>query len=333
MTVPIAILLWVLAAPAAVWLAGAIYYDLCRQRPLGRLLAALWLIAVLLSVFLPIPVWIAPVVTLCVVAGSLGWWLRIEPRSDRDWRPDLALPATPTIEPDAVTIHNLRHSLYRSLDDVTPRYRDVRLQLDGLRAMDLVVGNWGSALMAHPFAVFEFAPGPDDPEPVRVGFSLEVRNRIGEGFSLFRNLYRQNELFCAAADERDLIRRRVEHEPSTSVHLYRLRLRPETVRIRFLDYARLLNDLAERPRWYNGITTNCTTGVYKTFTENRPPLDWRVVANGKLDAFLYDLGLLDDAMPFEELKAASLINETARGLPDEGFGDAIRRGRPGFGTM
>lgn len=328
---PVVILvLWLFAVPAAVWLSGAIYFDLFQQRRVGRLAALLWLATVAGTGVLVEPSWVAPVATLGVVTLSLGWWLRIPPKRDRDWRPDLAIQATAVITPDAVTIRGLRHSVYRSLDDVTPNFRDVTLDLNRLRAMDMVVGNWGSSLMAHPFAVFEFAPLADEREPLRIGFSLEVRNLRGQGFSIFRNLYRQNELFCAVADERDMIRRRVEHEPSTSVYLYRLRLKPKTIRTRFLDYAQLLNDLAEHPRWYNGIMTNCTTGVYRTFTENRPPLDWRVVANGKLDAYLYDLGLLDDSMPFQQLKAASLINDASRGIPDAGFGDAIRRGRPGF---
>lgn len=328
----IGVVLWILALPAAIWLAGAVYYDLLGGTRIARITALIWLALVAVLAVVGQPFWLAPSAVLGVVAVSLVWWLRIPPRADRDWRPDLALQATAEISPerDEVLLRHVRHSEYRSLDDVTPRYRDERLRLDRLRAMDIAVGNWGIPIMSHPFAIFEFAPDRDGQEPTRIGFSLEVRSLRGQGFSLFRNLYRQNELFCAVADERDLIRRRVEHEPSTRVYLYRLQMRSDTIRLRFLEYAELINGLAERPRWYHAIATNCTTGVFRSFTRNRPRIDWRIVVNGLIDAYLYDLGLLDRSLPLVELRERSLINDAARGHPDEGFGDAIRRGRPGF---
>lgn len=88
--------------------------------------------------------------------------------------------------------------------------------------------------------------------------------------------------------------------------------------------------LAAEPRFYNGITTNCTTGIYRRYKANRPPFDWRVVVNGQLDAYLYKLGLLDQSLSFPELKNACRINPVAKGLPDENFGNTIRAGRPGF---
>ncbi|MEM8757420.1 MAG: DUF4105 domain-containing protein [Planctomycetota bacterium] len=316
--------------PSLIWMAGAIFFDVGRKTELGRAAAVLWVLAVIAKVIFWEPTW-QPVLAYAVIfVGFLAWWFSLKPRADRQWRDDLMIPASADVDQDTVTVRNVRHSIYRSLEDVTPRYSDRTYRLSGLRAMDLLVSNWGSTLMSHPFAIFEFEPSEPGGEPQRIGFSLEVRNLKGEGFSLFRNLYRQNELYCAAADERDLIRRRAEHEGERQLYLYRLKIQPETMRIRFLEYISLINDLAAEPRWYNAITTNCTTGVFRIYTENRPKLDWRVLANGKLDEYLYQIGALDQSLPFDELKEACRISEVAPGLPDEGYGCAIRIGRPGF---
>ncbi len=51
--------------------------------------------------------------------------------------------------------------------------------------------------------------------------------------------------------------------------------------------------------------------------------------SGYVDAFAYDLGGLDDSMPFKELKRRSLINARAQAAVDaEDFSRRIRRGLP-----
>ncbi|MEM9165745.1 MAG: DUF4105 domain-containing protein [Planctomycetota bacterium] len=330
MSVVLQMMYWLAAVPAGLWVAGAIFYDMGQKSEPGRALAIAWLLGVIAAGLLWEPVWQPLVALLIVLAAVIVWWRRIPPQSDRDWRDDLMRPPSAELRDNTVTIRDVRHSIYHSLDDVTPRFSDGVYPLDRLLAMDLLVSNWGSALMSHPFAIFEFGGETPEDEPARIGFSLEVRNLKGEGFSLWRNLYRQNELFCAAADERDLIRRRVEHEDGRKLYLYRLKIQPETMRIRFLEYVEIMNELAHAPQWYNALTTNCTTGVFRRYTLNKPPLDWRVLANGKLDEYLYQLGVIDTSIPFEDLKQACLINSVAHGHPDKGFGDAIRQGRPGF---
>ncbi len=330
MTVLIALLYVLVVLPLNAWVAGAIYFDAFKSSAAGRVVAIVWFAAIVLIGILVHPTWIALLLALSLDAGFFAWWVRIRPTHDRDWRPELAVMPTAELEGDLVTIRNVRFARYQSLDDITPNYDDRTFSMTRLRAMDIAVGNWGSIFMSHPFAVFEFEPESPGDEPARVGFSLEVRSLRGQSFSLFRNLFKQNELICVAADERDLLRRRVDHEPDTQIFLYRLKLRPETLRVRFHEYLDTINDLAEEPRWYNGITTNCTTGVYRRYKANKPPFNWRVVVNGQLDAYLYELGVLDQSLPFDQLKAASRINDSARGLPDENYGNTIRQGRPGF---
>lgn len=330
MTLILALAYVLVILPLNAWIAGAIYYDAFKASAPGRVAGIIWFAAVVLIGILLHPTWLALLLVLSLDAGFFAWWIRIASTHDRDWRPELAVMPTAELAGDAVTIRNVRFARYQSLDDITPHHEDRTYSLARLRAMDIAVGNWGSIFMSHPFAIFEFEPESPDHEPPRIGFSLEVRSLKGQQFSLTRNLFKQNELICVAADERDLIRRRVDHEKNTQIYLYRLKLRPETLRVRFHEYLDTINALAAEPRFYNGITTNCTTGIYRRYKANRPPFDWRVVVNGQLDAYLYKLGLLDQSLPFPELKEACRINPVARGLPDHNYGNTIRQGRPGF---
>ena len=107
-------------------------------------------------------------------------------------------------------------------------------------------------------------------------------------------------------------------------HLYRFNTGPDELRTAFLDYVGAINRLCETPRWYHGICANCTTTYYR-LPNSRPRLDWRVIANGRLEQALYDDGRLDRTLPFQELRRAAYLNEVANSAPEEGFGDHIRR--------
>lgn len=328
-----AYLLALTAVVFAFWVAGAIYYDACNASRRGAVLAVLTWAAIVAAVVFWRPIGYPLAAVAAVAAGVLAWWFNLPPSHDRDWRTELAVLPSATIDGDRFTLHRVRDTLYRSLDDVTPRYNDHAVRLSRLRTMDVLVSEWGSKLMCHPIAIFGF----DDPEGpgrmYRVGFSLEVRARKGQGFSLTRNLYRQNELICVMATEHDFYRRRVDHEPGRRLHLYRLRIRPEVLRTRFLEYIDLVNAIHAEPRWYHALATNCTTAIVRRYRSNRPTMDWRVLVNGQMTRWLYDIGALEtDGLEFDELHERSLINDRVRDASEERFGDEIRRGLPGFGV-
>jgi hypothetical protein len=57
------------------------------------------------------------------------------------------------------------------------------------------------------------------------------------------------------------------------------------------------------------------------------PFDWRVLANGYLDEFLYERGIIDTSRPFAEVKAQSLIDARAKAADqDAEFSRRIREG-------
>src|SRR4029450_2134660 len=113
------------------------------------------------------------------------------------------------------------------------------------------------------------------------------------------------------------------------VYLYRTTISPAHARERFLEYIHSLNSLQNKPRWYNTITTNCTTSIRTQQPPNeRAPWDGRILLNGKGDKLMYERNrLVTGGLPFGELKTRSLIDARARAANDSpDFSKLIRDG-------
>jgi Domain of unknown function (DUF4105) len=283
------------AVAIALWMAGAIYYDVGRGTRWGRLLAPAWVVGVFVLFAAWQPLWQPFAILLAVAAPFVGWWLRLKPSQDRDWEPSVAVLPRAVRTGDAIMIENVRNFEYRSRDDFTPHYDTRTLHLANLKAGDLIVFTWGSPWMSHPVLVFDF--GPDG----RVCVSIEVRYRKGQDYSTLRNLYPQQELIFLVADERDIILRRTKHGHDEEGYLYHLDASAKELQTVFLDYVAVISGLYETPRWYHGLCANCTTTFYR-LPHSRFRLDWRVILNGRPDRALYEGSRLDRALPFPELR-------------------------------
>ena len=237
----------------------------------------------------------------------------------------MALLPYATREGEVVTLHNVRNFDYRSEEDFTPRYELRRLDMRNLRGLDLFITYWGSPYMAHPILSFDF--GKDG----HVCFSIETRPERGEEYSALGGLYRRFELTYVVADERDVVRLRTNFRKGEEVYLYRLKA--PFVRQGFLEYIRTVNELHEAPRWYNAITDNCTSAIrHQRAAAERPPWNWRMLANGYGDELLYERGSIDRSLPFAELKRRSHINARATAANDApDFSARIREGLPPAG--
>ncbi len=323
---PLRFLAWVGALGFAAWAAGALYFDLP---------AAAWRLpaagAFLLFFFTAIGRFGSTTTKLSVAYLSCGlvlvWWLGIKPRNDRDWQPEVAQTAWANVNGDLITIHNVRHCDYRTETDFTPRWETRTVRLSDLTGMDIAVNYWGSPWMAHPIVSFQFASAPP------LCFSIETRQEKGESYSAIGGLYRQYELIYLAADERDVLRVRTNFREGEDVYLYRATADAAHARERFLEYIASLNELHATPRWYNAITTNCTTAIRTQHAASkRAPWDWRMLVNGKGDKMLYERGAIaTGGLPFAELKERAHINAAAKAAGDApDFSRRIRQGRPGF---
>jgi hypothetical protein len=259
-------------------------------------------------------------------AGVLVVWAGAEPSNDREWQPEVAVLPHATIDGDLVTVHDIRNFDYRSELDFTPAYYDRSFDLRRLEGVDLVAAYWMGPAIAHLLLSFDFG---DD----HLAVSIEVRKELDEAYSSLAGFFRNYELVYVVADERDVIRLRTNYRksPPEDVYLFRVKGPLENARRIFLDYLRDINELRERPRFYNTLTTNCTTMIlaHAAVNPGHLPYSWKVLLSGYAPEYAYDMERLDRTLPFEELMRRSRINEAAQAAdqaPD--FSRRIRAGLP-----
>jgi hypothetical protein len=313
-----------ISALIVVWVAGALYFDVAQANVSGGVWITAWLVVVAAIFILSSSLSMFFLTLLAVCAGFLWWWFSIRPRQDRDWDPNFARPPRIELAGDQLTVHDVRNTEYRSIDDYDARFERRTYLLSQLQGVDVLILYWGSPWMSHPIFVFDFGTGS------RLAISIEVRYRNGQRYSFWKSLYRQQELMYVVSDERDAILRRTLVMSGQLMYLYRVHGTPLEMRQFFFEYANRINQLAQSPQWYHGVTSNCTTGIY-TQGRGRIRWSWRMLFNGRLDKLFYDRGRLDQSLPFDRLKSLSLVNEFANRAPSEGFGDYIRREMPGYG--
>ena len=312
-------------AGATVWGALALYFSELADEPVRIGLAAAFALGTLLAFGLLRNRRRTLLGFLVAFAILLLWWTSIAPSNERDWQTEVAVLPYATRDGDLVTLHNIRNFDYRTEQDFVPRYDERTFDLRQLDAVDLIAVYWAGDAIAHIMVSFGFAGE-------HVAFSIETRKEKGEAYSSIAGFFRRYELIYVAGDERDLIRVRTNYRrPEELAYVYRTRARPENARRLFLEYIDKINQLRERPEFYNTLTTNCTTDVWFLVRAlvGRIPLDWRVLLSGYFPAYVYDLGALDTSLPFAALKARSLVNDKAHAADqDPDFSTRIRVGLP-----
>jgi hypothetical protein len=320
------ILLAVVVAGMTAWAAGAIYYSPLPNQGFRAALAGIFVVSTILAFVLRPRRGRTAAVFLIVFAALVALWFQIPASNNREWQADVAVTPWAEINGDRVTIHGVRNFDYRTESDFTPRWETRTYDLSKLDSVDLVAVYWAGKAIAHTMLSFGFG-GKD-----YIAVSIETRKEKGESYSTLAGFFRQYELVYIVADERDVIGVRTTYrQPQEDVYIYRTRTPLKNIRRVFLDYLKTMNDMHERPRFYNTLTTNCTTSIlmHTRMNPESPPLSWKVLLSGYVPDYLYELGRLDTTRPFAELERISLVNARAHAAGrDAEFSQRIRAGLP-----
>jgi len=256
----------------------------------------------------------------------LGWWQTVLPMHDRDWADDVARLLDAEVDGSRVTLHNVRDFDWSRDGDPVPRWETRTYDLDRLASADLVLSYWMGPAIAHTLVSFGFDDGS------RVVFSLEIRKERHESFSAIGGFFKQFEAVLIAADERDIVRVR-SNVRDEDVYLYRLAVPRAQLRTLFLAYVEEAGTLRRGPRFYNTLTSNCTTIVFDIARHIAPglPLDIRLLLSGYFAQYAHAHGGLAGQGTFDQLEAAGRITGRARAADrDPDFSRAIRHGVPGI---
>ncbi len=239
-----------------------------------------------------------------------GWYLSLTPRGDRDWAPDVAHIVTSTREGDMLTVHDVRNFHWTSETEATPRWETRSYDLATLETVDMFTSVWDNPEIAHLIVSFGFAGGD------HLAFSVEIRKEAHESFSILGGFFRKFELALIAADEADIVQLRT-NQRQEDVRIYPIRLDAGQRKTLLLSYLDLGNRLAETPEFYNTVTANCTSTVYRLVQVIKPdlPLSVALLYSGRLPEYIDSLGGLLGEMPMAERREKAAITARALQIP------------------
>ncbi len=246
----------------------------------------------------------------------------LEPSNDGPWSPDQAVLPWAEFHGNQVTVHNIRNSSYRTVDDYTVRLYNKTFDLCKLSSIDFIVVPFNdNPAIAHVFLSFGFQ-GKD-----YLVSSVEIRKRLGQSYNTVTGFFNQYTLMYVLVDERDVFwKETIGYQQEA--FLYHTKATPKQAQEMFIDVMRRVNKLVREPEFYNTVTNNCTTNVrthVNHLIPNDVPYDYRVLLPGYSAELAYDLGLIVAKGSFEETKAAAKVNYKAylyRDDPD--FSQKIR---------
>jgi len=249
------------------------------------------------------------IITALLLFAAFGavliWWMGLKPSHDRNWSQLTAVLPRAAIEGDTATIRSIRNFDYEEIDAYTPRYYDKTFDLTRLKTLDLIISYWGDGRhTAHSMLSFGF----DDTEYLCV--SVEARAEEGEVYSAIAGLFRKYELIYVLGDEKDILGSRTGVRKE-QVYLYPTNTTPADVRKLFEKIMARVNQIADRPEFYNTITDNCTTWLAYSGRSIAPPgsFDYRILLNGYADEMAFDNGWIDTKDSFRETRERCRINQ------------------------
>jgi hypothetical protein len=267
--------------------------------------------------------WRAVLVYAAAYALLLAWSGSISASNDKNWAADVAHGITGIVDGDRLSVGNFRNFSWRTEAEYTAAWEERTYDLSQLRSLDLFLIYWMGPSIAHTIMSFGFDDGR------YLGFSIELRRTQNDQYSAVAGFFKTNELVFIGADERDLMTlRKVRNE---QIQLYRLRTPPERARALLVEYVKQANDLAINPRFYNTLTTNCTTAIFDMMhaVTSSIPFDWRVILTGHLPNYLYEHEAVDTRIPIEELRERADVTGRVDGsLTEVEFSSRIREGVP-----
>ena len=95
------------------------------------------------------------------------------------------------------------------------------------------------------------------------------------------------------------------------VYLFPVKMPAVERKALFLEYLNTADELHAEAKWYNTLTSNCTTLVFdmvQAINTRRLPKDYRLFASGYLPNYLYDLKAINQNYSLKEWYRLAHIN-------------------------
>ncbi len=244
------------------------------------------------------------------------------PSHQRDWKAEYAVLPKAEFAGDSVTIRNIRNFSYT--DDGAIReasYYDETYDISTLTSIWYGISHFYGYGFAHTLLSFGFEGDK------YLTISVEARQKVGQSYGPIAGLFRNYELIYVIGDERDIIGLRT-HIRSERVYLYKIIAEKQAATEVFLGMLKSVNEIYERPRFYNTLTDNCTTNLLK-YSKRLSWFDrlfnYKIILPGYSDELAYDLGIIANDRPLADMRRQARIDPNGIAINDPDFSLRIRK--------
>lgn len=279
---------------SSIWLCAAVWI----QEPLGwflsRVIIGIW-IAFALSI---LGIYVSQhffsrkkdvLIYIIAFILSLFWYFSLEAKQDRQWNPEVAKILNFERHGDVVKLNNIRNFEWHKDGTYTEKWESRTFNLNDINGVNIITSYWMGPQIGHTLVSFDFA----NAKPLT--FSIEIRKEKTEDFSAIGGFFRQFEVSLVASDEKDIIYTR-SNIRGEQVYFFPVNMAKPEMKALFEEYLSKADELNKQAKWYNTLTTNCTTLVFdmvQAVSKHPLPSDYRLLASGYLPNYLLDLGAID----------------------------------------
>ena len=239
-----------------------------------------------------------------VFACSLLWYFNLPALQNRQWAPDVEQLLSYEKHGDVVTLHHIRNFDWRTETDFQAHWETRQYNLNDLTGVNIITSYWMGPKIAHTLVSFDFK----NQRPLV--FSIEIRKEKTESFSAIGGFFRKFELILIASDEKDIVYTR-SNVRGEQVYFFPINMPKTEMKALFEAYLQKSDELRHEAKWYNTLTSNCTTLVFDMIQAISPrtlPVDYRLLASGYLPNYLYDLNALNHDISLKEWYQRAHVN-------------------------
>ena len=264
---------------------------------------------------------------LLVFLFCLLGYFSLQARQDREWNPEVAQLLHYEQQGDQVTLHNIRNFDWQADGRYIERWESRSFDLNQISGVNIITSYWMGPKIAHTLVSFDFA----NQKPLT--FSIEIRKEKHEEFSAIGGFFRKYELSLVASDEKDIVYTR-SNIRGEQVYFFPVNMPQAQAKALFKEYLAQADELAREPKWYNTLTSNCTTLVFdmvQAVSQQQLPSDYRLLASGYLPNYLYDLKVLDQSWDMHTWYQRAHVNPRVKqsaDLSSQEYSQRLRQGLP-----
>lgn len=244
------------------------------------------------------------------------WQTAKTPPTQAEWQQQLSVPSTAEFNNNIVTVRNVRNFRYGPTEsEMYPSYYEKTYDLNEIKRIWYISEPFNEAsYAAHTFVSFEFNNGDF------LAITIEARKSKDQTYSMVKGLLRTYPLMYIAADERDVVLLRANIRKD-KVYAYPVKTSsPENAKILLTDMLKRMNELNEKPVWYNTFFANCTSSIAHHINKIIPgrisKFSWQLLLTASSDELALKRGLLDTNLSIEQTREKYLITEKSLRIGD-----------------